>query len=473
MTSLPAGLDDLLQFGDLPVVALKAAVDHRELRLPVALRPKLPASVIERCFVPGAPPSTAVAKWLVHRPLPAKTVRWVLRDAAERRPEVLWALCGHNVPDARERRWVLAHPDPDVSSAVLANPDWPVDEQLAVTRRADGSTVLWWLAQLDPAAEVSPADLFDDLVGGGVRDHERSGSGRRAAWRLDGHPTTALQAMLRRPWLADLPPALLSRDVRSAAATISHDERRLFALLGYAQRLAATGRSRDAETIVEAVACNPTASLAVQRRARRLDRQLSCHYLKGWRPAAVTEGPLWEADHDAQRRVMDRLEELAAVRHRTVWSAGVLALNPDLADDVRERIVAYLDEHLAAVDFRDHNVDVLADRLHVTAAVRRRWHRAWADSVPPSCLAYYGPDPDDARRWGRGLGWEELHLDDLQGAVARRFAVRRLRAAFGRDHEAWSLAFLLLREGWNLPLAELPGVVAALRLDGTEQEDAA
>jgi hypothetical protein len=65
---------------------------------------------------------------------------------------------------------------------------------------------------------------------------------------------------------------------------------------------------------------------------------------------AVTDGPLWEADHDAQRRVMDRLEELAAVRHRTVWSAGVLALNPDLADDVRERIVAYLDEHLPAVD---------------------------------------------------------------------------------------------------------------------------
>jgi hypothetical protein len=472
MTLSSLGLRDLLMFGDLPVVALKAAVEHRELRLPIAHRTKLPATVIERCFVPGAPPSTAVAKWLVHRPLPAKTVRWVLREAAERRPEVLWALCGHNVPDARERRWVLAHPDPDVSSAVLANPDWPVDEQLAVARRADGSTVLWWLAQLDPAAEVSPADLFDDLVGGGVRDDERRGSGRRAAWRLDGHPTTALQAMLRRPWLADLPPALLSRDVRSAAATISHDERRLFALLGYAQRLAATGRTRDAESIVEAVACNPTASLAVQRRARRLDRQLSCHYLQGWRPAPVTDGPLWEADHDAQRRVMDRLEELAAVRHRTVWSAGVLALNPDLADDVRERIVAYLDEHLPAVDADGDSVDVLADRLGVTAPTRRGWHRRCEEARRPVCTIGYRPDPEDMRRWS-SLPWEQLHLESLQAAAARRLAVRQLRGAFGRDHDAWSLAFLLLREGWDLPLAELPGVVAALRLDATEREDAA
>jgi hypothetical protein len=468
------GLDALLEFGDLPVAALKAAVDHRELRLPVARRPKLPASVIERCFVPGAPPSTSVARWLVHRPLAARTVRWVLRDAAERRPEVLSALLGHNVPDARERRWVLAHPDPDVSSAVLANPDWPVDEQLAVARRADGSTVLWWLAQLDPAVEASPADLFDDLLVGDGRDVERPSSGRRAAWRLDGHPTTALQAMLRRPWLADLPPALLSRDVRSAAATISSDERTLYALLGYAQQLAATGRSRDAETIVEAVACNPTASLAVQRRARRLDRQLSCHYLRGWRPAAVTEGPLWEADHDAQRRVMDRLEALAAVRHRTVWSAGILAHNPDLADDVRERLVTYLDEHLPSVDADGGSVDVLADRLAVTTPTRRRWHRRCEAARRPVCSIGYGPDPDTARRWEwERLSWEQVHLDDLQAAGPRRLAVRRLRAAFGRDPEAWSLAFLLLREGWDLPLAELPGVVAALRLNGSEQEDAA
>jgi hypothetical protein len=133
------------------VVALKAAVDHRELRLPVARRTKLPATVIERCFVPGAPPADdAVAKQLVHRPLAAKTVRWVLRDAAERRPEVLWALLRTQRPGRSRAPLGAGHPDPDVSSAVLANPDWPIDEQLAVARRADGSTVLWWLASSIP-----------------------------------------------------------------------------------------------------------------------------------------------------------------------------------------------------------------------------------------------------------------------------------------------------------------------------------
>jgi hypothetical protein len=474
MASLPAGLDALLELGDLPVAALKAAVEHRELRTAVARRPKLPTSVIERCFVPGAPPSTSVASVLVRRPLAARTVRWVLHDAAERRPEVLAALLRHNVPDTRERRWTLSHPDPDVLRAVLANGDWPVDEQLTVARRADGSTVLGWLAGMDPAVPVTAEDLFGDHVAGGSGGAEPGGAaGRSTTWCLDGHPTTALQAMMRRPWVAELPPALLSHDARSAAATISYDERRLYALLGYAQRLAAAGRSGDAASIVEAVACNPTAPLAVQRRARRLDRRLSCHYLQGWRPTAVTEGPLWEADRDAQRRVMDRLEQLAEVRHRTVWSAGVLALNRNLAADVRERLIAYLDEHLGAVDYRDFSADVLADRLQVTAAVRRRWHRAWAVDLPSSCLAYYGPDPDDERRWARGSGWEELHLDDLEAAAARRLAVRRLRAAFGRDGDAWSLAFLLLREGWDLPLANLPSVVAALRLVGHEEEDVA
>jgi hypothetical protein len=466
MTTIPEGLADLLELGDLPVVALTAAVDHRELRPPVARRAKLSATVVERCFVPGAPPTTTVAQQLVRRPLAAKTVRWVLGEAAERRPDVLAGLLRYNVPDARERRWLLSHPDPAIGSAILANRDWPFDEQLAVARRADSSTLLWWLGFLDPAVPVSPVDLFDDLVGGDDRADEPRSPARDATWRLDGHPMTALPAMMRRPWLADLPAALMSRDVRSAAATISSDERTLFALLGFAQRLAVTGRSGDAVGIVEAVACNPTASLAVQRRARRLDRQLSCHYLRGWRPMSVTVGPLWEADHDAQRRVMDRLEELVAVRHRTVWSAGVLALNPNLADDVRERIVAYLGEHLPGVDFRDHNVDVLADRLHVTAATRRRWRQKCLETML-NCRADYGPDPDTVRRWA-SLTWEQLHLDDLNAAVPRRLAARGLRAAFGRDHEAWSLAFLLLREGWGLPLAQLASVVAVLRVDATD-----
>jgi hypothetical protein len=472
VTTIPHGLADLLEFGDLPVVALKAAVDHRELRPPVARRKKVPSTVVERCFVPGAPPATKVAEQLVHRPLVARAVRWVLRDAAERRPEVLRALLGHNVPDEQERRWVLAHPDPDVRSAVLANPNWPIDEQLAVAKQASGGTILWWLAKLDPAVPVSAEDLFGDRLGTATARTASARAETRSDWRLSHFVDTALQAMLKRPWLADLPPALLSWEVRSAAATISSDERTLFALLGLAQRLAATGRSREAETIVEAVACNPTASLAVQRRAHRLDRRLSCHYLRGWRPMLVTIGPLWEADEDAQRRVMDRLEQLVDARHRTVWSAGLLALNPALAEDVCERLIAYVDEHLPGVEFRGSSVDVHADRLKVSAATRRRWHRRCAAARMTTCLADYGPDPDTVRRWAR-LTWEQLYLDDLQGTAPRRLAARQLRGAFGRDHDAWSLAFLLLREGWDLPLAELPGVVAALRLDATEREDAA
>jgi hypothetical protein len=53
MTTIPAGLEALLELGDLPVVALTAAVDHRELRLPVATRTKLPASGGRAVLRPG------------------------------------------------------------------------------------------------------------------------------------------------------------------------------------------------------------------------------------------------------------------------------------------------------------------------------------------------------------------------------------------------------------------------------------
>jgi hypothetical protein len=460
MTLSSLGLRDLLMFGDLPVVALKAAVDHRELRLPIALRPQLPASVVERCFVPGAPPPVAVAQRLVGRPLVARTVRWVLHDAAEHRPAVLAALLRHNVPDARQRRRLLAHPDEEVADAVLANPSWPADEQVAVARRADGATVLRWLARLDPAVPIVAGDL--------------------AAVALRGDAVTALQAMLRRPWLAELPARHLGLEVRSAAATVSADERTLYGLLGHALWLATRGRRLEAVGVVEAVACNPAAPLAVQRRAHRLARRWPCRYLAGWRPAAVVvDGPLWEADPAGQRRVLDRLDELVHIRHRTVWSAGLLARHPALADDVRARLVAYVGEHLPAVDGDAGSVDVLADRLDVPATTRARWRRrCTARRAGAGCVVGDGDpttpvseaDEAGSRRWGGTPPWPELLLDDLQATASRRLAVRRLRTAFGTDAEAWSLAFLLLREGWELPLAELAPVVDALRTHPTDQE---
>jgi hypothetical protein len=339
------------------------------------------------------------------------------------------------------------HPDARVAEAILASPAWPVDEKRSVVGRVDGETVLRWLAQLDPAVPLSVADL-----------HEGAPAGRR----LDGDAVRALQAMLRRPWLAELPPSMLGHGVRSAAATVASDERTLYALLGYAQRLRRGGRLRDAAAIVEAVACNPSASLAVQRRCRKLARRLPCRYLAGWLPRRVADDPLDEIAADTQRRVVERLEELSAVRHRTVWSAGLLAANQHLDDAVRRRLVAYLDEHLAAVDGDGGSVDVLADRLGVPAATRKRWNRRCTPAPRVSCSVQdaWG---EDRRTWGAHLIWEEITLGDCVETAAMRSVCRRLRAAFRTDREAWSLALLLLREGWDLPLIELPPVVAVLR----------
>ena len=58
--------------------------------------------------------------------------------------------------------------------------------------------------------------------------------------------------------------------------------------------------------------------------------------------------------------------------------------------------------------------------------------------------------------------WGVLVLSDcVDPATAGRVA-RRLTQAFGHDQDAWIIAFLLLREGWDAPLAELAPVVAAL-----------
>jgi hypothetical protein len=447
MDPIPTGLEKLLQYGHLPSVALNAAVDHLVLRDPVSRRRRLPGPVVERCFASGAPPAGPLAERLVGRPLPVRTVRWLLGGANERRPEVLAALLQHNVPGPRERRRLLAHPDERIPGAILSNPDWPVDEQLAVAGRAHGAIVMRWLTQLDPGVPVTPADL-------GV-----ASPGRRLGGLLR---VSALPAMLRRPWLAELPGVLLTEDVRCAAATIANDERTLYALLGHAQRLATGGRLLEAAGVIEAVACNPAASLAVQRRCRRLTRWIPCHYLEGWRPARGADGPLWEADAATQRRVMARLEELAEVRHRTVWSAALLATNPDLADDVRDRLVAYLDEHIgAAID--DGSVDLLADRLRVSETTRERWREACRYIEYYCGTAAMRPYWDEGLHGGPAPAWEELELAGCAEAPSRRLAVRRLRDAFGADAEAWSLTWLLLREGWDLPLAVLPSVVASLR----------
>jgi hypothetical protein len=212
------------------------------------------------------------------------------------------------------------------------------------------------------------------------------------------------------------------------------------------------------------VACNPAASLAVQRRCRRLARWIPCRYLEGWRPARAADGPLWEADATTQRRVMSRLEELSAVRHRTVWSACLLATNPGLTDDVRDRLVAYLDEHIgAAVD--EGSVDLLADRLRVSETTRARWREACLYIEFYCGTAAFRPYWDEGLHGGPAPAWEELELAGCAEAPSRRLAVRCLRDAFGTDEEAWSLAWLLLREGWELPLAVLPSVVARLRVE--------
>jgi hypothetical protein len=449
MDPIPVGLEKLLQYGHLSAVALTAAVDQPALREPVSRRRRLPGRVVERCFAAGVPPAGPVAEGLVGRRLPVRTVRWLLSGSGERRPEVLAAVLRHNVPGARERRRLLAHPDDRIIDAVLDNPDWPTDEQLAVAGRAHTSTVMRWLARLDPDVPLSPADLVGWV-----------GPGRRLDVRLRDSP---LSAMLQRPWLAELPASLLSEVVRCAVATVTSDERTLYALLGHAQRLGTAGRLREAGRVIEAVACNPAASLGVQRRCRRLARWIPCHYLEGWRPARAVDGPLWEADVAAQRRVMARLEELSAARHLTVWSAALLTANPDLADEVRDQLVTYLDEHLGpAIDSR--SVDLLADRLGVPETTRARWQKACEYQYLCGTAAMR-PYWDEGLHGGPAPAWEELELAGCAEAPSRRLAVRRLRAAFGTDEEAWSLAWLLLREGWAVPLAVLPSVVASLRVE--------
>jgi hypothetical protein len=100
-----------------------------------------------------------------------------------------------------------------------------------------------------------------------------------------------LPATLRRPWLAELPASISTEDVRCAAGTIASDER-LYALLGHAQRLGAAGRLRDADWVVEAVAC----SFDLARKRPRVALEAMLDHLTGLSAFAAIQDEIRAAD---------------------------------------------------------------------------------------------------------------------------------------------------------------------------------
>jgi len=453
MATLPDGLTVLLRHAQLPPAALIAAADQPPLLPVIAGRDDLPAAAIERGFRPGAPLPVHVAAQLADRALPTTTVHHILHTTGERRPPVLARLAGHNVPDPDDRQHVLNTDDRDVDEAVLANSRWPVDEQLRIVRRTDGTAALRWLSQLDVEIALDWDDLDAD---------------RLADTRFDADPVTALRALLRRPWLAALPLERAGTGLRSALATVTADERTHYRLLGTAQRLARFNRTTEAAGIIEALAHNPTVTLAVQRRCRHLARRIRCHYLDGWRPAhPTTDQPLWTADPQSQHATLDRLEQHTAARHRTVWSAALLTANPGLTDEVRHRLTTHLDRHLTAVDTDPAILDLLADRLAVDPNVRQRWHHTARHSTHPgrqeasSRATAAGTNPPDEV----AEGWPHLHLNDCTDPDTAQQAAIHLTRRLGTAPDPWTLAWLLLRDGWDTPLADLPAVIAALQPD--------
>lgn len=476
---VPAGLRTLLEAGDLPAVGLIAAAAHPELLLCLVDRERQPTGVIVRAFTPGRLPDVPVAVRLVDRRLPQAAVAHVAGPAEERRPAVLRAFVRHNVPAAQPRRRLLrdAADQPKVAAAILANPRWPVAEQLELLHRAEGHQILAWLARLDPQVELGWAEVLGDRGAnlGPAAEAESvprptgTGPRRPVPWRLDSHPVVALHALLRRPWLAEVPLVLAGSGLSAAIATVSADERTLYHLLGAAQRLAAHGRSDRAAQIIEAVACNPSAPLGVQRRAKRLGRRIRCPYLDGWQPAASIDGPLWEASPAQQHRAMDRLEQLPRVRHRTVWSAALLARNPALAPEVADRIVRYLDDHLHAVDEDGTIAALVGAWLGVGPATARRREQRPRDPQQPRRTRR--PRPTGDRGWSGRTPPVPLHLDDCSDEHLARIAAWELTGQLGADPDSWEVAWLLLREGWELPLHDLPSIV--YQLHASEPDHAA
>ena len=479
-TEIPLGVMSLLEFGDLPEPALTAAAGDPELLVHLCNRDDLPTRTIIRAFAPGRLPAAEVATRLVCRRLPQAAVAHIVGPAGERRPEVLRKLVWDNVPAASPRRQLLADAadDPGMVDGILANRRWPVTEQFELLHRADGHTMLEWLAHLDPEVEVAWSDVLgtrgpvdpnaDDegAATAATPGPASPPSGAALPWLLDSDPVLALHALLRRPWLAEVPLELAGTGLRSAIATVSADERVLYRLLGTAERLAVYGQRSRAAQIIEAVACNPSAPLGVQRRARRLTHRIPCPYLDGWFPARGVDGPVWETDLAGQHRAMDRIEQLQRLRHRTLWSAALLARNPDLAPGVADRIVRFLDDHLHAVDEDKSIAALVGTWLHLDRATLQRWEERPRVPRIRAC-----PRPITV-----GRNWSDAdlripavpHLHHCQHQEAARRLGRRLARRLGNDLATWEVAWLLLRDGWELPLFDLPAIVRQLHPDRTD-----
>lgn len=161
---------------------------------------------------------------------------------------------------------------------------------------------------------------------------------------------------------------------------------------------------------------------------------------------------------------MPRIGTLAHVRHRTVFRAGVLVANPRTVGDVRERIIVYLDEHLAAVDLEPATATLLAERLQVDDQTRRRWLRACQPRRLDRAISQ--PRPSDSGEHGELFStrfpWDGVHLMDCDDDAHPRLAARRLRAQLGTSADAWGIALLPLLEEWDAPLDELPLAVGTL-----------
>lgn len=461
-TELPTGLRELLRHGQLPATALVAAAGHRDLTAALAARDQLPDAAVRRTFAGAFLPAVDDAIRLLARPLTVATVRQVL--AREGRPRSLAALARHNVPDRASDRGHLLHTgETDVAAAVLDNPDWPTDEQFTLLADADGEVVLGWLAHVDVEVEVTDTQL----LAGAPRD-----TGRRI---LDADPITCLRALARRPWLAQLPWRCLGLRLRSAAATISADRRVHYRAVGTARRLARTGRRLDAASLLEALACNPTVDIDVQRHVHRLARRLPCHYLDGWRPRRGDNRPLDQRDTAGQRDALQQLHTQAHARHRTAWSALLLTRNPNLAADVAADLAGYLDRHLEAAGLDPALVADAAHRLDLDAHTRRRWtataeHTVWALAGYPNPA---GLDPDDTDPTHtqspagpsvppRQAATNATRLADCVDEGLAAAVGRRLGRTLGAQPAVWDTVWALLRDGWDRPLAQLETLLPLL-----------
>jgi hypothetical protein len=448
------GLHRLLRADVLPTTALHAAADHPDLHEALARRTHLPSEVVVRCFRRGSALDEFVAARLVGRPLDADAVEHVLVTVGERRARVLAVLFECNVPASAELRAdLVAAAEPAVAGAILRNHAWPLDERLAAAPRADGTALLHWLAN-------GPADL--DLHLGEVISAwaERPG-------KLDGHVLTCLRALARRPSLRSVPLDRCGPGMAAALPTFTTDPKAFRALLDRAEDLARHGRRMDAVTIVEAVAANPSAPLAAQRRCQRLARRFECRHLAGWKPAEPRAGPLDRLDADGQRQALTLLARSDGLAYRAAWSLLQLTENPQLDPEVEGELIRRLALDASGAGIHQDTLTEAAGRLSGTAVTAlagvgcenldllEGGSDLWAGS---GSMRWDEPDEED----GPLAPWSELLLADCAHPRAADLAATRLCKAFGDKPEAWQVAFVLLRDDWDLPLEQLTGLVPTL-----------